>query len=93
MVSSIEGAPLGACAVPTIWTRCSSALTRAVDQHHPGVPQRLTHRTLSVPRQQPVERRPRDGCHLANMPPTMVNAYPAAKSVRILPLRWCAFCR
>lgn len=70
-----------------------TALARAVDQDHPGVPQRLVHRPLGVPRQQAAERRPRDGRHVATMPPTMVNAYSAARSTRVLPHNRCASCR
>lgn len=91
---SVEGAPLGRVRGSyQLHQGALPALARAVDQHHPGVPQGLVHCTLGVPRQQPAERGLGDGCHLASMSRIMVNAYSAARSVRILPLRWCASCR
>ena len=48
--SSVEGAPLGRVrSSDQLDQGALPALTRAVDQHHPGVPQCFAHRTLGVP--------------------------------------------
>jgi hypothetical protein len=62
---SVEGAPLGRVRNSyQLDQGALSALARAIDQHHPGVPQRLVHRLLGVPRQQPAKRRPGDRGHV-----------------------------